>query len=87
MIFNDIEDKEKYFIQPFIDGNELTINISIKNNVCEVKAFNKNGKTIKLLKRIENEIINSYNSSNFKGFEIILKGFITWFIKSIVTLV
>lgn len=77
MIFNDIDDKEKYFIQPFINGNELTINISVKNNVCEVKAFNKNGKTIKLLKKIENELINSYNSSNFKGFEIILKGFIT----------
>jgi hypothetical protein len=77
MKFNDVDDKERYFIQPFIEGNELIINISSKNNNCEIKAINKNGKSIKLLKRIENELISLYNSSNFKGFEIILKGFIT----------
>ena len=37
MIFNDIEDKEKYFIQPFIDGNRIKINISY-NNECILSA-------------------------------------------------
>lgn len=77
MKFNDVENKEKYFMQPYVDSNPLLINILMHNKICEVKAFNKKNKQIKLLKKIENELISLYRSSNFYGFEIFLKGFIT----------
>jgi hypothetical protein len=77
MRFKEVENKEKYFIQPLIKGNEILINISTLNKEVVVKGFNKKNKSIKILKRIENELVSLYKESNYFGFEIYLKGFIT----------
>lgn len=76
MNFIDVENKEKYFIQPFIEGERLIINVKFIDNEVHVKAINKKNKQVKLLKRIENEIINLYKNSKFYQYEIILKGFL-----------
>lgn len=75
-MFEQIDNKEKYFIQPFIDGEKVLIKISYKDENVDVKQFNKNNKKIHILKKIENELILFYKNSKFFKYDIILKGFI-----------
>lgn len=75
-MFEKIEDKEKYFIQPFIDGEKVLIKINFENNIIHVKQFNKNNKETYILKKIKDELTGCYKFSKFSGYNIILKGFI-----------
>ena len=86
-MFEQIEDKEKYFIQPYIDGEKVLIKINFENNQIFIKQFNKNGKEIYLLKNIKNELTGCYKFSKFACYNIVLKGFIVRNYKKIKSLI
>ena len=75
-MFENINDKEKYLIQPYIDGEKVKIKVLYNNGLFDVKQYNKNDKEIYIVKKIKDEILKCYKSSKFKGYDIILKGFI-----------
>lgn len=75
-MFEEVEDKEKYFIQPYVDGEYCLINISFVANNVKIKSFDKNGKRIKLLNPIKKQLRKSYESSKYNKYEIYLKGFL-----------
>lgn len=72
-----IEDKEKYFIQPFISG--MKCNVYCERNIngkTLIKANNKNNNRIKLPSNIKKQIKQSYESSSYNGYKIVLKCFL-----------
>lgn len=75
-MFENINDKEKYLIQPYIDGEKVKIKVLYNNGLFDIKQYNKNDKEIYIVKKIKDEILKCYKSSKFKGYDIILKGFI-----------
>ena len=75
-MFENINDKEKYLIQPYIDGEKVKIKVLYNNGLFDIKQYNKNDKEIYIAKKIKDEILKCYKSSKFKGYDIILKGFI-----------
>ena len=76
MMFAEIEDKEKYFIQPYISGKHLTILIYMLNNMCFLRAFDDNDTKTKLLKQIAKELKKAYAGSKYNTAAIVLKGFL-----------
>lgn len=86
-MFEQIEDKEKYLIQPYIEGEKVLIKISCDDDVVNIKQFNKNNRKIHMLKRIENELTSFYKNSKFFKYNIILKGFIVRNYKNLKTLI
>lgn len=75
-MFENINDKEKYLIQPYIDGEEVKIKVLYNNGLFDVKQYNKNDKEIYIVKKIKDEILKCYKFSKFQGHDILLKGFI-----------
>ena len=69
--FCKIEDKEKYFIQPFIEGKKVVIHVNPKASIVEVACLER------IENKIKKEIRKAYQSSRFYGYPIVLVGYLT----------
>ena len=76
-MFETIEDKEKYYMQPYINGEKVVLTISSLNGVVKIVCINDAGKTVKLDNKIKKELRKCYESSRFNGFNIVINGFLT----------
>ena len=72
-----IENKEKYFIQPFIEGLKCIIKCEKNSkNAVNIKAYDENNKRINLTSHINKQLKDSYKNSLYFGNNIILKAFL-----------
>lgn len=86
-MFETIEDKERYFIQPYINGEYCLIRIFKSDKGTIIKASNKVGTKIKLLTKIKKQLKRSYETSRYFNYDIVLKGFLVNDTKNITSLV
>ncbi len=77
MTFEEIEDKERYFIQPYVEGAYCRINIIEKGKVVSITAVNEDGEKVNLDNKIKKELSKTYRTSKFFRFPTVLEGVIS----------
>ena len=74
-MFQDIIDKEKYLIQPFVTGEEIEIEMFLEGASVKAKAVSASTRSkVKLGQKMLKDLKESYTSSKFKGYRVCLSG-------------
>lgn len=74
-MLEELENKEKYLLQPFVTGERVEIEIFLEKASPKAKAvLASSKKKVKLSQKILKDLKESYVSSKFKGYPICLLG-------------
>ena len=88
MIFENENEKERYFLQPFVEGKQCKIFFDTnENGVVSLKAFDDSDRKFKIENSIKKELVNFYKSSKFFGFSTVVLGVLSVNKKNVTNLI